>query len=289
MNDTRSWVDSLTALRGRNRQFGEDIIMQAKAVTAIEAHKLKAIDFVGDGVPEFLKFADGRKVKLAGGENSASVHVGPLENFKLDIRYKTLSILTDPELAYMLLLASLALLYFEITHSGMILPGVAGGAGLVIAMVALHKLDVEWGGLLLIFLGVGLLVAEMFIPSFGLVGLTGMGALVLGSVFLFDPVQSFGYHLPYGLIAAVVIVFGAALFGVTWLFLKTFRRRKRGGFEDLIDVIGEVISVNDDQASGRMQVHGEIWNFTSASPLALNDRVVIKGNKGMTLQVEKEA
>ncbi|MBX3023262.1 MAG: nodulation protein NfeD [Bdellovibrionales bacterium] len=287
LNDTRSWLESLTGLRGRNKKFGEDIILEAKAVTAEEALKLKAIDFVGDSKDEFLKFADGRSSKLAGNED-VTVKTGVVKEFAQDSRFKVLSLLTDPELAYMLLLASLALLYFEITHSGAIFPGVAGAIGLVIALMALHKLDVEWGGLLLIFIGIGLFVAEMFLPTFGLVGAAGVVSLVLGSLFLFDPVRSFGYQLPYALIFSTVSVFAVLLVGLSFLVLKSARVRKKGGFEDLMGVSARVTSVDSGGRSGMAELRGELWKFESHADLQVNDQVVVQGHQGLVLKVEKE-
>lgn len=286
LNDTRSWVDGLTSLRGRNAKFGQDIILEAKSVTAEEALKLKAIDFVGDTKEQFLEFADGRAVKVDA-RKDATVRVGAVERFEADARFKILSMLTDPEFAYMLLLASLGLLYFEITHSGVIVPGIAGAVGLVIALIALHKLDVEWGGLLLIFIGVGLIIAEMFLPTFGLVGAAGVGALALGSLFLFDPVRSFGYHLPYGLVAGTTAACALALVGVSYLFVQTVRVRKKGGFEDLMGERARVVSLKTAHA-GTLELRGELWTFESEATLQIDDQVTVKGHRGLILRVEKE-
>lgn len=286
MNDTRSWVEGLTTLRGRNAKFGQDIILEAKAVTAEEAFKLKALDFVGDDVSAFLKAADGRQVKVAG-RGDVRVQTGPLETFAPDTRFQVLAMLTDPEFAYMLLLASVGLLYFEVTHSGVIVPGIAGAVGLVISMIALHKLDVEWGGMLLIFIGIGLIIAEMFLPTFGLVGAAGVGALGLGSLFLFDPVRTFGYHLPYGLVAGTTAICALLLFGVSYLFVRTTRVRKRGGFDDLLGERARVVAVHS-ATTGTVELRGELWSFETDSPLALEDHVTIKGHHGLTLRVAKE-
>nr|HMN67716.1 nodulation protein NfeD [Bdellovibrionales bacterium] len=233
MNDTRSWLESLTRLRGRSDKFGQDIILEAKAVTAEDALKLKAIDHVGDTKEEFLKFAEGRKVKFSANQEG-KVETGTVKVFELDARYKTLSLFTDPQLAYLILMGSLALLYFEITHPGTMVAGVIGGVGLVVALIALHRLDVEWGGLLLIFLGIALLIAEMFLPTFGVLGIGGVASFVLGSLFLFDPVKSYGYQLPWFVIAPVVLAVTLPVVGVSWLLLGTRKGKKKGGYQDLM-------------------------------------------------------
>lgn len=287
LNDTRSWLESLTQLRGRSDKFGQDIILEAKAVTAEEALKLKAIDFVGPSVVDFLKFSEGRKVKMSEARIEA-VRTGAISSFEHDTRHKVVSLLTDPQFAYMLLLGSLALLYFEITHPGTMVAGTLGALGLVIAMVALDKLDVEWGGLLLIFLGIGLLIAEMFVPAFGILGIGGITSFVLGSIFLFDPVKSFGYRLPLTLIAPVVIFFAGLFAGVSYLMLQTRKVKKRGGFDDLIGFNGRVVRLDGERA-GLIELRGETWQFLCDKPVALNETVKVRGHEDLVLHVYKEA
>lgn len=287
LNDTRSWLESLTRLRGRSDKFGQDIILEAKAVTAEDALKLKAIDFVGPTLGEFMKFAEGREVKMSEAKMER-VRTGILSGFEHDARYKVVSLLTDPQFAYMLLLGSLALIYFEITHPGVMVPGVLGGLGLIIALVALNKLDVEWGGLMLIFLGIALLIAEMFVPAFGILGVGGITAFVLGSLFLFDPVKNFGYRLPLGLIAPVVLIFAGVFVGVSYLMIKTRAIKKKGGFEDLIGVSAKVVKL-DGPTEGKIELHGEIWNFQSRTPVNLNDTVEVSGHHELVLHVKKES
>ncbi len=288
LNDTRSWLESLTRLRGRSDKFGQDIILEAKAVTAEDALKLKAIDWVGGTKSDFLKFANGRKVKLS--ENrEIKVESGEIKTFDLDARYQVVSFLTDPQLAYILLLGSLALLYFEFTHPGTFIAGTVGGVGLVIAMIALHKLDVEWGGLLLILLGVGLLIAEIFLPTFGILGAGGLVAFVLGSIFLFDPVKSGGYRLPLQLIIPVALLFTVLFIGVSVLVLRATKVKKKGGFEDLLDVKATVVNLeNSTGLTGSIELRGELWKFESPTPLNVNDAVRIQGYEGLVLKVKKE-
>lgn len=289
MNDTRSWLESLTRLRGRSDKFGQDIIVEAKAVTAEDALKLKAIDWAGSSKMQFVKFADGREVKMPESKLE-KVRAGETRTFEHDTRHKVLTLFTDPQLAFMLLMGSLALLYFEITHPGTMIAGVVGGLGLVIALIALHKLDVEWGGLALIFLGVGLLIAELFVPSFGILGVGGLTAFVLGSLFLFDPVKTGGYRLPLSLIMPVVIFFGLVFAGVSYLLLKTGKVTKKGGFEDLMGLSARVMSLDEgDPTHGMLELRGEIWKFRSRSALNVNDQVRVDGYEGLVLKVDKES
>lgn len=288
LNDTRSWLDSITSLRGRSQKFGRDIILEAKAVSADEAFKLKAIDFVGKNIDEFLDFAKDRNVKVANGQD-LKVAVGSRVEFKHDSRFKVLALLTDPQFAYILLLGSLALLYFEITHPGTLIAGVAGSVGLLVALVALHKLEVEWGGLLLIFLGIGMLIAEIFIPAFGVVGIGGLVSFVLGSLFLFDPVKTGGYQLPLTLIVPVVLMFGAMFLAVSYLVVRATQVKKKGGFEDLIGLKVTIVSIDTSTSKrGRVEINGEYWNFESEHELKLGDNAEVVGNHGLILKVKKE-
>lgn len=283
LNDTRSWLESLTRLRGRSDKFGQDIILEAKAVTAEDALKLKAIDFVGPTLAEFLKFSEGRQVKMTDSKMEA-VRVGPLSDFTHDTRHKVVSLLTDPQFAYMLLLGSLALLYFEITNPGTMVAGVLGALGLIISMVALDKLGVEYGGLALMLLGIVLLIAEIFVPSFGILGVGGVTAFVLGSIFLFDPVESFGYRLPLTLIAPVVIMSAGIFFGLSYLMIKTRSVKKMGGFEDLMDLEAEVVRL-ENPLEGTIELRGELWKFKSTAPVQIHDKVKVTGHKDLVLFV----
>jgi membrane-bound serine protease (ClpP class) len=281
MNDTRSWLDSLTRLRGRNEKFGRDIILEAKAVSAEEAYKLKAIDWVGSSKSDFLKFAASKKIKMNDKE-SVGIKTDVVTTFELDQRYKISSILMDPEFSYMMLLASLALIYFEITHTGTILPGVLGSLGLIISLIALNKLEVEWGGVLLILLGLGMLIAEMFLPTFGILGVGGVIAFALGSVFLFDPVKTGGYQLPLTLILPVIAVFAGCIVGVSVMMLRTRRVKKKGGYEDLMGEFAVVVSRE------QVELRGEIWKFKSHHELKPGDEVRVVGHEGLVLNVERK-
>ena len=288
INDMVSWMDTLTALRGRNAEFGRDIITKATSVSATAAQKLKAVDFVVDTKEEFLKLASQKEVKMSGGRLE-KVEVGSLESFPLDVRFRVLSLLSDPQLAYMLFLGSLALLYFEFTHPGIFAPGVIGGLGLVLSLVALQKLNVEWGGLLLIVLGIGLLIAEMFVPSFGALGVGGMAAFILGSIFLFDPVKTGGYTLPLSTILITAVIFGSLFLGIGYLVVKTVRLRRRHGVAELVEEEAVVTRVDSSGKKGFVECRGEHWSFESAQELSVGAEVLVKDHKGLVLKVEKKS
>ena len=288
INDTVSFVKSLSHLRKRNEKFAEEIVTQAKSVTAEEALSLKAIDFVGDTASDFLAFSEKRKVEMGGGKK-IEVIVGPLKAFPVGLRYSVLNFFADPQILYLLFLGSIMLIYFEFTHPGTLVPGVAGGIGLIISLVGLNAFSVAWGAVALIFAGFILFLAEMLVPSFGILGIGGIISFILGSVYLFDPVEMGGYSLPLPLILAVSIVIGLLMFGAGWLAVKTFRmKRNITAMGTVLAQEGEVTEILDDFGrKGWMIIHGENWKFRSEKSLKVGDLVQVIKHKKMDLIVEK--
>ncbi|MGZ5279829.1 MAG: NfeD family protein [Pseudobdellovibrionaceae bacterium] len=284
VNDTVSWSQGLAKLRGRNLEFARDIVTEAKAISSEEAVQIKALDIFAKDETEFLLKSSERKVQIKEARDQ-SVVVGPLSEYQTDFRYKILNLVADPELAYLLFMASLALLYFEITHPGFIAPGVIGGVGLVLSLIAFHKLDVQWGGLALMLLGIGFLVAEVFVPSFGILGIGGVLALVVGSIFLFDPSVS-GYSLPLSLVLTVSICLGAIFIGLGLLAMRTYRR---GGKNLDAAHLGNLAVVvrKETETSGQLEILGEIWSYESKDFLEIGDKVEVLSRRGLVYTVKK--
>ncbi len=285
IEDTKSFTLSLAELRERNKDFAEKIVTEAKAVDAKEAAEVGAIDHLSYTIDDFLKFAEGREVKMSG-QLVEKVRVGGLVGFDEDFRTKVLHIVTDPEVAYMMFMGSLGLLYFELTHPGAIIPGVVGGIGLIISMIAMHKLDVWWGGLALILLGLVLLVAEAFTPSFGFLGTGGIVSFIFGSIFLYNPAET-GYSLPLGFILPTALILGGLMLAVAYFAYKTRSVVRRAAYDVLTGSIGKVVSLEaPSKRKGQITIQGEIWKFKSKEDLDLNAPVRVYGNKGLTLLVE---
>ncbi|KHD89579.1 MAG: membrane protein necessary for nodulation/competitiveness [Bdellovibrio sp. ArHS] len=285
INDTVSWMEGVTQLRGRNLDFAKEIVTEAKSLSSEAAHKAKALDILAQNEMDFLKQAEGRKV-LVNEKKEFTVKVSELREFSPDLRYKVLSFVADPEFAYLLFMGSLGLLYVEITHPGLIAPGVIGGIGLVLSLVAFHKLDIVWGGLALILLGIVFLILEIFVTSFGLLGIGGLVAVFVGSLFLFDA-QATGYTLPLSLILSVVAVLGFFFLGIGYLALKTIRHKSKDADADLASHKGVVVAVEALGHRGQIQIMGETWFFVSEDSLQVNDQVQVTGRQGLTLNVKK--
>lgn len=288
INDTVSWLEGVTKLRGRNLEFSKKIVDEAKAVSSEEAFKLKAIDILSDDIKGFLENAKGRKVSLVKNIPDQKEHVvvvGEIESYKQDSRFHLLQIFSDPQIAYLLFMGSLALLYFEFTHPGTIAPGVIGAIGLIVSLISFHKMDVWWGGLALMILGVVFLIAEIFITSFGFLGIGGIIAFVLGGLFLFDSSQT-AYSLPLMTILPTAIVFGGTMIGIGYMLLRSRNLKVQTGSEEMLGKKGKVKSLESARL-GNIQVHGELWKFESQEDLIINDQVEVIAVNGLTLKVKK--
>ncbi len=286
INDTVSWLEGIAKLRGRNEGFSKEIVTAAKSLTMENAHKIRAVDFYVNSEEEFLEKAQGAKAKV--GEQELEIKVGPLVEFMPDMRHRVLKVVADPEIAYLMFMGSLALIYFEVTHPGTIVPGVLGGMGLILSLVAFHKLEVVWGAFALIILGVILLVAEIFVTSFGMLGLGGLVSFIIGSTLLFDT-ESTGYELPLMMIFAVALMLSGFMLLLGWFALKTMKLKKQSGMDVYIDAQAKVVSIKDESGfSGQVEVRGETWNFVSTKVLKIGDTVRVQAVKGLTLSVNKE-
>jgi len=284
INDTVSWVEGLVKRRGRSKEFGKEIITEAKAVEAEEALKIGGIDFVVNSKEEFLEKASEKEVEMSGGEMT-KVAVGSIQVFKPDTRYKLLEILTDPQWAYMIFMGSLALIYFELTHPGTLLPGVVGALGLVVSLISFHKLDVSWGGLILLLLGMIFLIAEAFVPSFGVLGIGGIVAFVVGSIFLFDG-NSYDYDLPLGTVLPTAIGFGLLMYMVARAAWKTRQVKQTHGDDSVLGEIGEVVAVDSGHSDrGKALVSGSYWTVRANEDLAIGKEIKVTKVDGLTLEV----
>ncbi len=283
INDTVSWLEGVTKLRGRNLEFSRKIVDEAKAVSSEEAARIKAIDILADDIKGFLTKAQGKKVKI--NQKDHEVVIGEIESYKQDSRFHVLQIFSDPQIAYLIFMGSLALLYFEFTHPGTLVPGVIGAIGLIVSMISFHKMDVWWGGLALMVLGVAFLIAEIFVTSFGILGIGGIIAFVLGGIFLFDSSQT-AYSLPIMTILPTAIVLGGTMIGVGYMLLRTRKLKVQTGSEEMLGKTGKVKSL-ENARSGNVQLHGELWKFVSQEDLSINDQIVVIAVDGLTLKVKK--
>ena len=284
VNDAASWLDSLTDLRKRNKKFGREIVTKAKALSAKSAYENKAIDFYGQSIEEFLRFANGRKVQVRLNKNT-EVKTGEVQIISLGVRQKVIQLITDPQIVYLLFMGSLLLIYFEITHPGTVVPGVLGAIGLIVSFIGMHKLNFVWGGLILMLLGVFFMVLEAFVSGFGILGGAGAVSFIVGSFFLFDPSKTGGVDIPTSTILITSALFISASLGLAYLAYTALRAKTREE-KNWTGQTGTVVEVQTE-SKGLMEINGETWKYKCSQKLKKGDAVKVVCYKKMVFEVVK--
>jgi membrane-bound serine protease (ClpP class) len=260
-------------------------VREAVSLTAKEALKLGVIDVVAKDVPDLLRQLNGRSVKVRGVERVLAIGGARVVILAPDWRSRVLAVITDPSIAYILMLIGIYGLFFEFSNPGFVLPGVAGAICLLLALFAFQLLPINYAGLGLIVLGVAFMVAEAFVPSFGALGIGGVIAFVIGSVILIDTDVP-GYGIPWALVIPLALASALFMFFVVGMAIKARGRPVVSGREELAGAQGEVLE--DFEREGWARVHGENWRITSATPLRRGQKVRVLGMQGLMLQVEPE-
>lgn len=281
-NDAVAYLRGLAERRGRNAEFAEAAVRDAATLTSSQALEQEVIEIVATDVADLLRQADGRSVRLGEREMTLATADAELVPVEPDWRNRLLATITDPAIAYFLLMIGLYGLIFEGYNPGAIVPGVIGAISLLLALYALQVLPVNYAGIGLILLGVILMVAEMFLPSFGALGLGGLVALVAGSIMLFDT-EVPGFGVPTAMIASVATVSGAGFLAVLYMAMRARKRPITTGTHELVGQHAVVVGTHD--GLGRVRIRGEIWQASSALPLLDGQRVLVTGLDGLILQV----
>ncbi len=285
INDAAAYIRGLASMRGRNAEWAEKAVREAVSLSAAEARKLNVIDIVARDVPDLLKQLDGRKVGAAGAERTLSTAGAAITQVEPDWRTRLLMVIADPSVAVILMMIGIYGLIFEFMNPGFVLPGVAGGICLLVALYAFQLLPINYAGVALILLGVAFIVAEAFMPSFGALGIGGLAALAIGMVVLIDPETAPGLEIPLSFIVGFTAMMGLALFATVFLALKARRQPVVSGREDLAGAEGLVLG--DLQDEGWARVKGETWRVRSPVPLKEGEHVRVTGISGLTLMVER--
>ena len=282
-NDAAAYIRGLAQLRGRNAEWADKAVREAVSLSAQEALKLNVIDVIAADLPQLLKQLDGRKLAVLGQERQLVTAGAEIIEIHPDWRTRLLAVITDPGIAYVLLMIGFYGLLFEFYSPGMIAPGVIGGICLLLALFALQLLPVSYTGLALIALGVGLLVAEHFAPGFGLLGLGGITAFVIGSIMLIDT-DIPAYRIPWPLIAGVTAASAGFLLVVLNFALRARQRPVVSGREQMLGATGEIFINPDGGVFAR--ILGEMWQVRANAPLGRGQKVRVVGVDGLVLNVE---
>jgi membrane-bound serine protease (ClpP class) len=286
-NFTASLSKTIAQERGRNVQWAEKAVRESVSITEQEAVQLHVVDLVAGSVDDLLRQLDGRDVTVNGAKRRLDVAGAEILRKEMRLKQKMLNIIANPNVAYLLMMAGLLGLYVEFTHPGVFFPGVAGGICLLLGLTALQVLPINYSGLALIGLGLALLISELFVPSFGVLGVGGIVAFVLGSLLLFDTAGS-DLALDPNIVYAAAATFGGFTALVSFLVVRTHRRKPALGREGLIGEVGEVRErIGGADRAGKLLVHGEYWNAVADEPIEIGDRAEVTRLDGLRLTVRR--
>lgn len=284
LQDAIAYIRGLAQLHGRNVGWAEKAVREAASLPAEEAVKQNVADLIATDLPDLLKKLDGRKIKMDGRVITLQTQGLTVQAYEPDWRNRLLAVIADPNIAYILMLLGIYGLFFELWNPGFILPGVIGGICLLLALYAFQLLPISYAGLGLMLLGASLMVAEAFAPGFGVLGLGGLAAFVIGSVILFDT-QGTGFGVAWPLIATTAAMSAVFFFGVVYLALRARRRAVVSGAEEMVGSHG--VALEDfSEGVGRVRVHSEEWQARADSPIQRGAHVMVTGRDGLVLVVE---
>jgi len=284
LNDAVAYIESLAQLRGRNVEWATRAVREGASLSAEDALEKGVIDLVSNSVNDLLRQVDGRTVSLASGDVVLETAQLSVYEHPVDWRSEFLAVITNPNIAYVLMLIGIYGLIIEFYSPGFGVPGVLGALCLLLALYAFQVLPISYAGLGLILLGIVLMTAEALAPSFGILGLGGIVAFVVGSVMLMDT-QLPGYQIALPMIVAFALFSAAVLVFALGMILRARRQAVVTGLDHLFGITASVESVSGDVAWVRLD--GELWEVDCNESLATDDKVRVDGIDGLTLQVSK--
>ena len=285
VHDAAAYIRGLAELRGRNVEWAERAVREAVSLPADEALAINVIDIVATDLEDLLKQVDGRIIEMNGGSVTLNTANATIEKVEPDWRSRLLAVIGDPSIAYILMLLGIYGLIYEFSNPGMFFPGVVGGICLLLALFALQVMPISYAGLALMILGIVMMIAEAFIPSFGALGIGGLIAFIIGSVMLIDTDLP-GYGIPWQLIVPVAVASGLFSFFVAGMAIKARARPVVTGSEEMIGASGEILE--DMEHEGWARVHSEQWRVRSRMPLKRGDTVRVHARHDLVLEVEPE-
>jgi len=283
VNDAAAYIRGLAELNGRNADWAVEAVRTAASLPASEALRLHVIDAVADDVPDLLRRIDGRSVRVAGKTEQLATAGLEVATVPPDWRTELLAIITNPNVAFILMLLGIYGLLFEFLNPGAVAPGLVGALSLLVALYALNLLPINYAGAALVLLGIGLMVAEVHIGSLGLIGVAGVVAFVVGAIMMF-PGGAPGLTLSPPLLAGAAVASIAFFLLILAMLLRSRRRAVVSGAEALLGAEGETLFWQGTE--GRVRVMSEIWRARAAAPLQPGTRVKVIARHGLVVVVE---
>ncbi|EJM65348.1 membrane-bound serine protease (ClpP class) [Pseudomonas sp. GM50] len=285
INDAAAYIRGLAQLRGRNADWAEQAVRESLSLSAHEALKLKVVDYVANDVADLLKQLDGKSLNVSGQMLRLSTAGAALIDHAPDWRTQLLAVITNPSVALLLIMFGVYGLIFEFINPGSGVGGVLGGICLLLGLYALQLLPVNYAGVGLILLGIAFMIAEAFLPSFGVIGFGGVVAFVVGAVILMDTDVP-GFGIPLTLIIGMALISALLLMTLVGMALKARRRALVSGDAGLVGSQATVTGLLPGlPMSGWVQLQGERWQVQSRSPLHLGQQVRVVARTGVMLDV----
>ena len=283
INDAIAYIRGLAELRGRNQEWAEKAVREAASLQASEALKLNVIDLIAVDMADLLKQINNRVVLVKGQKKPLQTTGLAVIKHEPDWRSRLLSVITNPNVAYILMLIGIYGLIFEFSNPGAIVPGTVGAICLLLALYALQLLPINYAGMGLILLGVALMVGEAFEPSFGMLGIGGVVAFVIGSIILMDT-EAPGFGIDMSVIITFTLTSILMFVFIVGMAIKARRRPIVSGMEELLG--GKATVINDFDHNGTVTIHSETWQALSDTPLYKGQKVKVTKVQGLTLKVE---
>ncbi len=286
VNDLAAMARGIAEKRGRNAIWAEDAVRKSVSITETEALKDHVIDLVAPDVPTLVKDLNGKTVDLVIGKKTLSTEGADVKEIEMGFRYRFLEIISNPNIAYILMILGFYGLYFELSNPGAIFPGVAGAICLVLAFYALHTLPINYAGLILIIIGISLFIAEAFITSHGILGIGGTIAMLFGSIMLIDSASPF-LQISWAVIIPAVGL-SALLFIITMtVAIRVYREKPTTGKEGMIGM--QATAKTGILTDGQVFMRGEYWNAWSDEPIQQGEKVTVIAIDGLKVKVKKTA
>jgi membrane-bound serine protease (ClpP class) len=286
-NDAAAFARSIATERGRNVEWAEQAVRSSVSATEREAVKLKVVDLVADSVPDLLAKIDGRVVKTPKGSVTLATKDAAVTPIAVGFRDRFLALITDPNVAYILMMVGMLGIFFELSTPGAILPGVLGGISLILAFFAFQSLPINWAGLLLILFGLALLVAEIKIVSHGILTIGGVVSMVLGSMMLYDAPES-GLRISWLVIIPTVGAMAGLVIAAVSMGLRALYRPASTGAAGMMGQVGVVKRALDPE--GQVLIDGELWQAVAEEgPVAAGEMVRVARMDGLRLTVTRSA
>ncbi|WP_164969157.1 NfeD family protein [Candidatus Marinarcus aquaticus] len=283
INDATAYIESLAKLHGRNIQWAQKSVTEGASIDAQKALELGVINFVANDVQKLIQQLDQFEVEVNDKTLKLDTNNATLLTVEEGFKIKLLSYLSNPNIAYILMLIAMYGIFFEMMNPGSILPGVTGVISGALALYALNILPFDYAGLLLILIGVGLMAAEVFVVGFGVLGMGGVIAFVFGSLILFDE-KTLGVDISLSLIAAFAVVSVVIFIYLLKIIIQERDQKAKTGTEQMLGTVATVVKKNNN--GYKVAIHSEVWNALSQEEVQVGQEVIVEAIKGLTLQIK---